>query len=164
MGMQVTVKGLDRLERRLKGLQGPPMHRVAKRALVAGGRKVVPTMAAYAPVGRDTLALTTKKSAKQAGARPLRYSMSSRQGKVGIAAVVGPRAKLAPHRHLVARGTRPHIIRGRGGGPISFGGVVREFVRHPGARSNDYITRAWNAKRAEALAEAARFLVRESER
>lgn len=147
MGMQVTVHGLDRLERRLKGLQGAPLHRVARRGLVRGGRKVVPRLKANAPKGR-TLNLSS--------------AMSSRQGRHGIAAVVGPRGRKAAHRHLVARGTKPHMIRARAGGALRFGSALRASVRHPGSRPNDYVTRSWNEGRTAALQETARYIVTES--
>lgn len=161
MGVTVRWAGVDRLEARLRGLQGQPLSRTARKALVRGGRKVVPTMAAYAPRGSGT-GSTTKKQGRAAGLKLLRYAMSSRQGRDGVAAVVGPRAKWAPHRNLVARGTRPHVIRARDGGALFFGGELRPFVNHPGARSNDYITRAWNARRADAMREVSRFLVSEA--
>ena len=53
---------------------------------------------------------------------------------------VGP---TAPHRHLVIKGTNPHSLVPKDGGPVSIPGVgvfARAF--HPGSKSNPFVDRA----------------------
>jgi len=92
-GISVNIVGIADLQRSLRGLVGKEQRRVLRKSLTKGAavtRKAMRRLAPRGPTGN------------------LRKSVKSkvRVNKRIAVAVVTPRHEIAPHRHLVIRGTK----------------------------------------------------------
>ena len=132
--VDIDVRGVPEVQRALSQLSGSPeAKRALQKASTAGAKTLKPYVQAEAPRG------ATGK---------LRKSVSSRQArKERPAAVVSARPRVAFYRHMVIRGTKPHMIRfpnqKAAGVPRSEGNIS-----HPGIRrGNDFIARGFEAGR-----------------
>lgn len=121
----VVVKGLDKLNELLQQL-APKIERNIMRGALRAGMKEV------------------QKIAKE--------SVSIQSGQLRDGLVVGTRAAgssvtsnlkaTGPHRsiaHLVEFGTAPHVITGKNGGSLKFGGGHVRSVLHPGAQLKPFM-------------------------
>lgn len=123
--MRISIKGDEELIRLLNPFADPrELDRQSQKALLAAGRTLRTPLRHAAPLGATG---------------NLRKSVRVKRGRRDRPSVIaGP---TAPHRHLVIRGTKPHIIPG----PVAFGGRVLRNIRHPGARPNDFVGRTARA-------------------
>jgi len=102
---------------------------VLQKASSAGAKAIKPYVRAETPKGKTGR---------------MRKSISATQAKRDRpAAIVKFRPKIAYYRHMVIGGTKPHRIRfpdqKEAGVPKSQGNI-----RHPGAKGNDVMGRAWS--------------------
>ncbi len=135
--IKVTVdqKALDRALKRIDAYSDRPLHKRALHAYLVGSRLMVGPMRSAAPRG------ATGNLRKSIAARANRL----RAGEMA-AATVGTRFRVAPHRHLVTGGTKPHKLTGvrKDGVFARFpDGNVRRFAdfQHPGSKPNPFIDR-----------------------
>lgn len=132
----IDVRGVPEVQRALSQLSGSPeAKRALQKASTAGAKTLKPFVQAEAPRGATGR---------------LRKSVSSRQArKERPAAIVSARPKVAFYRHMVIRGTRPHMIRfpsqRAAGVPRSQGNIA-----HPGSRGNAFVARGFEAGRSAA--------------
>lgn len=123
---EVTVIGLDEMIRHLERHGGREFEKRLQVGLRKGAAKLVKPI-------REELNRTIRGHGQKPGR--LAKSVRVRRGRRDRPAiVVGPGT---PYRHLVIRGTRPHVIPG----PLVLGGRVVAFVNHPGARANPFVDR-----------------------
>ncbi len=124
MSFTVDIQGLDQVRARLAKFEARKLDKAMRKATVTAVKVLVAPMKAAAPRGK-----TGK----------LRRSITARKGR-GISAVVGPRSKTAFYRHMVIRGTKPHVLKGPGFVKFPDGQVRRAAgIRHPGSRGNDFV-------------------------
>jgi hypothetical protein len=123
----VDVKGLPELERALGRMSGFQAQAIREKAILAGARGLVRPMRAMAPQG------PTGNLRRQVGARKARNVGGS--GRDPQTVVVG---SVAPHRHLVIRGTKPRYTKAG-----AFRGVMP---------SNPFVDRAWQANAGQVMA------------
>jgi len=133
----VSVRGLDEVQRALAKLEPVPVKKLLQQASTAGAKKAKPYAQAETPRGKTGR---------------LRKSISATQARRDRpAAIVRFRPKIAFYRTMVIGGTRPHAIRFpdqvKAGVPKSAGNI-----RHPGARPNDIMARAWAKAEPETMA------------
>ena len=169
------VKGLQEVQRRFKGMQGPALRRKLLPPLRAASKVVAEAIKAEAPTNRGKSPWQRYPKLRKRGG-PMRLKITVRQLRARpgeLAAVgVGPRTWYA---HFVVKGTMPHVITasnaelGRAstkvvrvinkGGPMAlhWGALYSAQVHHPGARANPFPDRAAHKQQgflAHALAEA----------
>lgn len=131
--VDVDQKALDRAMKGLSKYEGRDLQRRAQQAYLAGARLMVGPIRRAAPVGRTG---------------NLRQSISARANRLRpgemAAATVGTRHRIAPHRHLVIEGTKPHSLAGKRRGPWSVfpDGQVRAnaILMHPGSRADPFVS------------------------
>jgi hypothetical protein len=122
----VNVTGLPELEAALDRLSGFQAQAIREKAILTGARALVRPMRAEAPLG------PTGNLRKRVGAKKGRIQGSGRDPSI---VVVG---SVAPHRHLVIRGTKPRFTRA---------GAYRGIMP-----SNPFVDRAWQASEGMVMA------------
>lgn len=122
----VEVRGLPELEAALERLSGFQAQAIREKAIAAGARSLVAPMRAAAPKG------PTGNLRKAVGARKARNIGRGRDPAVVVVSSV------APHRHLVIRGTAPRFTKA---------GAYRGVMP-----SNPFVDRAWQASAALVMA------------
>lgn len=137
MTLEFTVEGEEVVSRYLERFEQPELGRRLQRVATAGAGALV------RPIREEA-----KRSFRGHGRNPglLAKSVRARRGRRDRpSVVVGP---TAPHRHLVIRGTRPHIIKPRTQPLLYFNGRWwAGAVNHPGARPNPFVERAVERER-----------------
>lgn len=124
-------KQMDKAIARIAKYEARPLARRAQQAYIEGARLMVRPIRAAAPLG------PTGNLRRSVAARSNRL----RAGEMS-AATVGTRFRIAPHRHLVTGGTKPHSLAGKRKGPWSVfpDGQVRAnaSLMHPGSKANPF--------------------------
>ena len=132
----LDAKAMARADKRLAQYADKPLHVRAQRAYLEGARLLVRPIRNAAPVG------PTGNLRKSVNARSNRL----RAGEMA-AATVGTRQRIAPHRHLVTGGTKPHslAVKRFGRSPWSRmpdGAVIpNRYLQHPGSKANPFVDR-----------------------
>lgn len=130
MATTLSVKYDDREVRELlERFTEPETKKILRKASTKAGAAMKRVVRPAVPRG---------KTGNLAGA--VRAKRISANTAIGV--VVGPMGSKASHRHLVAGGTRPHIIRPRPprrSFPASLGFAT--VIRHPGAKPNRWLDR-----------------------
>lgn len=133
--MSIDIRGLRETQAALAKLEPPQLKKLEQKATNAGVKALKPYVAAETPKRTGKL----RKSISAATAR-----------KDRPASIVKFRPKVAFYRHMVIQGTKPHRIRfpdqKAAGVPKAQGNI-----RHPGAKANDILGRAWSKGGARAL-------------
>lgn len=154
----VQIKGLDDLR---KAFEEFPV-KVEVNGVRGGLRKAAQTIAAAA---RSEVPVET--GGLRASIRTKTWK-NTRTGYLNYPVIVGSRGKpggklgtAAYYAHMVHGGTQAHKIFPRKfGGRLSLrGGHFARAVRHPGARANPFLSRAWSAAQTSALAAYEAYLV-----
>lgn len=137
----VNVKGLSDLGRALEQLPDKLARGALRGALRAGG-KVIQGLA------RENIESDTGETAKS-------IKISTRARGLEVSATVRT-------KHYRARwlefGTRPHLIKARDGGALSFGGGFYKVVEHPGARPHPFMRPALDTGATAAVLAAGLYL------
>lgn len=133
----VDVRGLEAVQRAMAQLEPAPLKKLLQKTSSAAAKTIKPYVKAETPKGRTGR---------------LRRSVSAMQArKDRPAAIVKFRPRVAFYRHMVIQGTTAHRIRfpdqKAAGRPKREGNI-----RHPGARANDVVGRAWASGKAATLA------------
>lgn len=160
-----NIRGGRELQKFLNTLPANIEKNIMRSALGAGARVVAKEIRARAPVGppsdegariyggyagalRDSVRVTTK---------------VRRDGKIVAGVRVGGKGKSGAdvfYAHMVEFGTRPHTIKARPGGALSFGGGSRTAgpiveVMHPGTRPQPFVRPAFDAVTSSAVSAVA---------
>ena len=141
----LNQKQMDAAVKRLDRYAAKPLKKRAEKAYLEGAKRLVRPLRAAAPVGPTG---------------NLRRSISARSNRLRpgemAAATAGTRQRIAPHRHLVIEGTKPHSLAAKRPGKhrvsyipegrAVFGPRMGRFVtnthmRHPGSKANPFVTR-----------------------
>jgi len=141
------VQGVDQV---IKNLLEFPVK--FEQNIVRGGLRamavVVETFARpLVPVGHGVI--HPGASASLAGT--LRVSTGKTGNQVIARVRVGNRRQGVFYAHMVLGGTKPHRIAARNAGWLSFGGIFRKYVDHPGARAQPFLDTAFNASKDAAV-------------
>ena len=134
--VEISIRGLDEVQRALSKLDGPALRTVLQKASSAGAKTIKPFVQAETPKGKTGR---------------LRKSISATQArKDRPAAIVKFRPKVAYYRHMVIQGTKAHRIRFAS---QKAAGVPKRDgnIRHPGHRGNDVMGRAWDKGKGPTL-------------
>jgi tryptophan 2,3-dioxygenase len=123
----VNVTGLPELEAALGRMSGFQTQQVREQAILAGGRSLVRPTRAAAPLG------PTGNLRKKVGARKARIGKHGQRDPAIV--IVG---SVAPHRHLVIRGTKPRFTKA---------GAARGVMP-----ANPFVDRAWRANEGQVMA------------
>ncbi len=152
------------MRRYLDALDEKGVVRIRRKGLTKGGAVYRKAIAAETPVkvragagARGTYTVRKRGGTyveKQYGTPgEMRKSVKVRRirSNPAIGVVVAPMGKTAFMRHWVAGGTKPHLIRPKGGGflALAFGAV--KLVHHPGAKPNPFVGRGIARANTEAL-------------
>ena len=129
----VNVTGLPELEAALDRLSGFQAQAIREKAILTSARALVRPMRAEAPLGPGSRKYPAGNLRKRVGARKGRIQGSGRDPSI---VVVG---SVAPHRHLVIRGTKPRYTKA--------GGAYRGIMP-----SNPFVDRAWQANESMVMA------------
>lgn len=81
----------------------------------------------------------------------LRVSTRVSKGRASATVKLGNLRKGVRHAHFLLGGTKPHLIKGKVNGVLSFGGIVRSVVQHPGTKANPVLNKADALSRVSAL-------------
>lgn len=131
------VKGLDALQKFLDTVPVKIEKNIMRGALRAGMNVVKP------------VAQSNVHSVSWLLAKGLKVGTRARGGTVTAnLKATGPHAFIA---RFLEYGTAAHVISGKVGGMLSFGGVVRRAVNHPGARPKPFMRPALDAQSQPAL-------------
>lgn len=156
---QMRWKLLDDPDKRLAHLKRAVRNRIMRKAARAGAAEVRKEAKRHAPKGESG---TLKASIS------VRISTNKRTG--AVYAIVGPRRGLVRKKsrghvyedrpskraHLIEKGTRPHWL--AKGGAI---GVARRVGRHPGAKANPFLKRAWMSSHSRAVSRMRQVIAQE---
>lgn len=146
---QVRVEGLERAKRALEALEYKARRRVCQGAVRAASREIVKRVKSEAPVDTGHLKAQVRLSVK----------LDRRTGMV--TGTIKPKPSKAQrgrgqghankYLHLVVAGTKPHVIKPRTKEALTIGGNVVEEVKHPGAKANPFMDRAYQATSKQAI-------------
>lgn len=184
MADSVTVKldGVEEFADALRALPGVLRRRVVVGALRDGAREIQRIARANAPVLkgisryrrpgtlRNAITVRTSKFARKrgeagvfVGVRPLR---GAREKKLGRRGATNPNDPF--YWWFVELGTRPHVVKPRGGKVLAWGlGNKRGYARsvaHPGITGQKFLTRAAQSGGQQAINTAMRRVVPQIER
>jgi HK97 gp10 family phage protein len=124
---------------------------VLRGALRAGAKPMAAIVKDTAPV---------ESGGKHPGALKNSVRISSRTTAGVVRATVKIGDKVAFYASWVATGTRPHVIRASAGKALSFGGIERSEVNHPGAKPNDFMLKALDASGQPSLEAVAAYVIK----
>lgn len=156
-----NIRGGAELQAFLNTLPAKLEKNIMRSALGAGARVVAKEIRNRAPVGPPS-----DEGARLYGgyAGALRDSVrvvtkAGRDGRIVAAVRVGGKSKRGAdvfYAHMVEFGTRPHIIKARSGGSLSFGagsgtGNPVTEVMHPGTRPQPFVRPGFDAVTSEAI-------------
>jgi HK97 gp10 family phage protein len=142
------VHGVENELQKLAELPAKIEANVTRGAVRAAARVVQLAAIARAPVGSG---LNKWKSSPVHLRDTIRISSSVKQGVASAIVKVGNPKKGVFYEAMVLGGTRAHLIKAKLHGWLSFGGLVRQVVQHPGARAQPFMAQADAASRETAL-------------
>jgi len=142
----IQITGLSDLMKTLDELPAKLEANIVRGGLRAGCKVIADEAKALAPVHTGELRSSVRVSAR----------IKAAQGLVTASVVVG--SKKAWYAHLVEFGTAAHLIRGNFKKDLSFGGVVRGAVEHPGAKPNPFVRVAMDSKQEQAVQAMADYI------
>jgi HK97 gp10 family phage protein len=137
MAQDVVIKGGKEVGEFLKTLPAKIRRNVIRSALRAGAKVIADEAKANAPVQDGDLR------------RSIRVSTRVKGDKASASAKVGN--KKVWYSHFVEFGTAAHRIAAKNGKVLSFNGVFRKEVMHPGTRAKPFMRPALDAKSTEAI-------------
>ncbi len=162
MSQEITVKGLDELQKFLDQLPAKVEKNVLRGALRAGAKPVLAAAKSGAPVGPPS-----GENARLYGGRAgalrdsLRISVNAKRGKVTASVKAGGSSKGGPdvyYARFVEYGTRPHTIAAANKGFLAFAGGVYKSVEHPGARPKPFLRPALDTQAGAAVLAAGEYM------
>lgn len=137
-----TVTGLDEWLKFLTDSPKKVQHGVGL-GLYAGAQLIEATAKANCPVHLGELRDSIHASVKESGANVVATV------KAGGVAPDGTRINYA---HLIEySGAAPHLITGKNGGPVSFGGRTFKAIHHPGMQAKPFLRPAVDANEVAAI-------------
>lgn len=144
--IDVKVAGIKTLMKALKQLPVKSQRRVVKSAVSKASTPIVKMAKKLTPLGDGLKPDGTKRE-------HLRKTITKTAAKVykngAVVVTIGPKAKAAPHAHLVDLGTKPHdIVLSKPWGRVPAGTTIK----HPGAKPSNFLKRAVEATRQQAKA------------
>jgi hypothetical protein len=144
----VAYQYVHGLEHELKKLAEFPVkveQRIVRASLRAGAKKVLQVIVPRVPRVSGDLAATVRVSTRKRGRT------------ISAAVKVGDRKKGVFYAGHVMRGTKPHLISARNQPALTFGGVIRRSVQHPGAKAQNFMEEGDRVGREPAFKEIFRF-------
>jgi HK97 gp10 family phage protein len=148
MSRSARIEGLKPLLRRLKQLPDRTQRRVLRPAVTKAATPVVKAARKRAPKGTGLTADGRERPHLGRSITKTRAKLSRKTGNVLV--MIGPEKDKAPHDHLVHEGTEPHsIVLTK---PLQLGRVTLPpgfVIRHPGARSQPFLSEALDATRTQ---------------
>lgn len=160
---EVVIKGLSDLQKALDTLPAKIEQNVMRGALRAGAKLIQGEARQLVPIG----APSARNAAIYGGRRGLlqesiRIKTRARQGTVTSKVVAGGKVKGggdAYYGFMVEKtGAKPHIIKARKGGKLSFGGGVHSSVAHPGFKAHPFMVPAFDSKGHQAVVAASDYI------
>lgn len=157
---EITVRGLSELQAFLDQLPAKIERNVLRGALRAGAKPVLEAAKAKAPVAPPSAKNERVYGLREGALREsLRISVKVRGGKVTASVKAGGGKKGdVYYARFVEYGTRPHTIKARDGGALSFGGGFLRSVEHPGARPRPFLRPALDTRAADAVVAAGEYI------
>ncbi len=141
------VKGLENLQAALEALPANIEKNFMRGALRAGGKEIEQEAKALVPVKSGKLRST------------IRTSTGSRGGKVFARVLAGDRRKGGAFwAGFVERGTKAHEIKPKNRASLFIAGLLRQIVKHPGARASHFMERAAEGRERAAVQAVANYL------
>lgn len=157
-----VVRGLDALDKALAGL-APKMQKNWMRGALRAGVKVQKAEAyREAPIGEPSG--TAKKLGGYRGALrdSLRISTRARGSEISARLTAGGKLKKSNaavfYPVMVEGGTKTHEIKPRGHRSLFFAGVLRQLVKHPGAKARPFMAPTLRNTRSAAVTAFAEYL------
>lgn len=129
-------KGLAECDEALRRLSADIAMKWVNGALLAGAKVIKATEKQEVPVATGAL---------QANVRIGRGRTFDGNRRDYYVNVGGRRPSDPFYSVMVEKGTQAHIIRASKGSALSFGGVLRSSVMHPGAKANPFAERAFDS-------------------
>jgi HK97 gp10 family phage protein len=145
------IEGLKPLLKRLKQLPDRAHRRVLRAAVTKAATPIVKAARKLAPQGTGLSASGEARPHLGRTITKTRAKLSPRTGNIVV--VLGPEKDQAPHDHLVHEGTKPHSIALTK--PLQLGRITLPagfVIRHPGAKSQPFLTEALDATRSKSQA------------
>lgn len=136
----------------VKAWQEPAVRRTLGSAASAWGRTVKPILKAETPTAKPGNKYASGPGNLQKLTRYKRI-----KARFGIGVVVAAMGRNAFYRRFVTIGTKPHEIKAKAGS-LRVGSGFPAVVHHPGARPNDYVTRASHRAESAGLDAAERVV------
>lgn len=131
--MNLKVEGLDKLERDLRVVKDRATANKLNRFCLDGAKDLADLIRPQAPLGRTGNLR-----------RGIRAFRARSRGTYIAGAISWIDRNIAPHLHLVAFGTKKHVIRPKTKKAVRERGAASEFVwakvNHPGARENRFFS------------------------
>lgn len=138
----VGIKGGEELAAALRELPVKFEVQVMAAALREGAKEIESRAKANVPVRTGKLRDSIK----------IRRRTNKRTGYINLLVTAGDRKKGgAYYAHMVEYGTKGHEIRPKGAKSLFIAGLLRELVKHPGAKPSAFMRRAFDEGHAPAL-------------
>ncbi len=163
MSEDINVRGLLQLQWFLETLPAKIERNIMRSALRAGAKPILDAAKAAAPVARpSTENLNIYGGYAGALRDSLRITTKIVEGRRVVAAVkVGGRKKGGAdvyYARFVEYGTRPHSIKARPGGKLSFGGQFYDIVAHPGAVPRPFLRPSLDSRYGAAIVATGEYI------
>lgn len=137
----VEIKGAAELKRFLASFPVEIEKKESRNALRAGAKVLEQEVKAEIPVKSGDLRASARVS-----------TGSKKDGYVYAHVKVGGNRKGDPfYAHMVHGGTKPHEIKPRRFASLFIAGLFRKLVKHPGAKANPFMKRAFDNKAGAAV-------------
>lgn len=142
------MKGLKQLEENLRRLRSDVAAKWVNGGLLAGTKVIAVRARGNVPVKSGLLKQSIRtRRGKKTDDNKRDYFVVAGSRKAGGGG--------AYYAHIVERGAKPHIIKGKGGGMLYFGGHYARSVKHPGVKNPTHFLES--ALRTEAQAAIGTF-------
>ncbi len=162
MSQEITVKGLDQLQKILDTLPAKIEKNVLRGALRAGAKTILEAARSSVPVSTPNAENQRLYGARAGALRDsLRISARVKGGKVTASVKAGGVLKGGEdvyYAHFVEYGTRPHKIAAADKGFLGFANRFYKSVDHPGARPKPFLRPAMDARATDAVVAAAEYM------
>lgn len=154
---EIEIKGLSELNRALQDFPARMEANILRGAMRAGAKVFKDAAQDQAPVAPPS-GVNARRYNGRAGALrdSVRVSVRLRNGRVQASIKAGSRDVY--YAHWVEFGTAAHQIRPKGKKSLLIAGLLRESVKHPGARPKPFMRRTFDGKHRAALAAFAEYI------
>ena len=145
---EIHIHGLAELQKMLDSIPAKLEANIMRGALRAGAKVIEAEAKANVPIASGVLRDSIRVSARRKGSTVTASIKAGGKTKSGDAF----------YARFVEFGTAAHVIKGKVGGWLSFGGLFTKSVQHPGAKPQPFMRPALDAKAEQAIVAVGNYI------